>query len=188
MSEIWKDISGFEGWYQVSNKGRFKSLERVVIMKTKNGKDKPTTFKERILKIHEETRNKSNIKNSYYVAFSVNGKHYRKYIHRLVAEAFIENKDNLPEVNHKDGNRKNNSVENLEWVSKKENIQHAFKNKLIKTEKPVYQLDKDTLEVINEFKSESEACRHFGVTQGKILRSIQRNGTSCGYKWKYKKD
>ena len=184
--EEWKDAPGFEGFYQVSNEGHFRSVDRTVIVKTKNGKDKPTHFRSRLLKEYIENGKRSNIKRSVYVAFSVNGKHYRRYIHRLVAEAFLEKTKGAVEVNHIDGNRLNNSVANLEWVTKKENIDHAFEHKLIKTEKPVEQLDKETGKVLNTYRSESEACRQMGITQGKILRSMQRNGPSAGFRWRYK--
>lgn len=183
--ETWKDAKGFEGWYQVSDLGRFRAVDRMVIMKTKNGLDRPTHFKQKLLKIYIMNGRKSNIKPTAYVAFSINGKHYRKDLHRLVAETFIPNHNESDEVNHIDGNRLNNNVSNLEWVTNKENIRHAFKHKLIKTEKPVEQIDKTTGKVLKVFKSESEACRQLGLSQGKILRSMQRNGTSGGYKWKY---
>lgn len=73
-------------------------------------------------------------KNSGYMCVNLyyNKKLYRKYIHRLVAEAFIPNPDNKPEVNHKDGNKRKNNLKNLEWVTEKENTDHAFKNNLRK--------------------------------------------------------
>jgi len=188
--EKWKTLKQYNDWYEISNFGNFRSIDRTVMLKTKNGKEKPSKFKGRSLKQYIEHGKRSNIKPSMYVAFSVDGKHYRAYVHRLVAENFLHKPDdaNKYEVNHKDGDRTNNHVSNLEWVSKRENIKHAFENKLIKTEKPVQQLDPSTLKVIKTFKSESEACRKMGVTQGKILRSIQRNGTCKGFKWKYTKD
>ena len=76
----------------------------------------------------------------YYVTLSMNGKTKKHLIHRLVAETFIDNPDNLPQVNHKDGDPKNNNINNLEWVSNAENTQHAYKNKLRK-EKVIWVFD-----------------------------------------------
>ena len=101
--EIWKDIKGYEGLYQVSNKGRVKSLNY------------RRTGKEKIL---------SSSPNSYgylIVGLCKNGKQKPFYIHRLVAEAFLTNPNNLLEVNHKDENKENNHVENLEWCDRKYN-------------------------------------------------------------------
>ena len=92
--EQWRDIEGFDGLYQVSNQGRVKSL--------KYGKEK-------ILKGVKSC-------NGYLtVGLCKDGKEVRKYIHRLVAEAFLPNPQNLPQVNHKDEDKTNNCVENLEW-------------------------------------------------------------------------
>jgi len=185
MKEAWKPIKGYEGYYEISNHGNVRSVDRVIILKTKNGKDRPCHFKQRVLKNHVENPNRHNIKSRYYVAFSKEGKHVRFYNHRLVAEYFIPNPESKEQVNHIDGNPFNNRVDNLEWVTSKENINHAFESKLIKTEKPVNQIDKTSGEIIKVFKSESEACRQLGVTQGKVLRAIQRDGTCKGYKWEY---
>ena len=187
MEEVWKDIKGYEGYYQISNLGRVKSLSRIWIGKTKLGTDRPNRTKEKILKIAIEKGRKSNVKDSCYVVLRKDGRNKHHYVHRLVAGAFIKN-DNTElytQVNHKDGDRYNNCVENLEWVTPKQNIEHAFKNKLIKTQKPVAMMDIGTEEVLKIFEGESSACRYLGVTQGKVLRSIQRNGTCCGYKWQY---
>lgn len=108
--EIWKDINGYEGIYQVSNKGRVRSLDRKVWNYTKKG---------RILKPHDNGHSYLNV--GLHGENSVN-KH--AYIHRLVAEAFIPNPDNKPEVNHIDFNKRNNCVENLEWVTEEENKKH----------------------------------------------------------------
>ena len=98
MKEEWKDIVGFEGLYKVSTLGRVKSLRKNKIMSftTRSGYS--------VLNLRKE------------------GKRYSKQVHRLVADAFIENPQNKPIVNHKDTNRKNNNVNNLEWCTQKENV------------------------------------------------------------------
>ena len=119
MNEIWKDIEGYEGFYKISNFGRVKSLKR---------KDtKGRTVRERILK--------PCIVDGYYSVTLY--KDIRKIfkIHRLIAMAFIPNIENKPFINHIDGNKKNNSIDNLEWVTNQENIKHAFKIGLIKGRK-----------------------------------------------------
>lgn len=185
--ENWKDIKGYEGHYQVSNKGRVKSLPRIWKGKTKKGDIKINHTKGKILKPYTEKGKRSNIKDSLYVTLCKNNIKKRYYIHRLVAQEFIFNDNPLLkiEVNHKDGNRYNNNADNLEWVTKQQNIKHAFKNNLIKTQKAVNQIDINTNQIINTFISESEACRVMGVSQGKIGRAIKRNGTCKGYKWEY---
>lgn len=126
--EIWKDVIGYEDIYQISNLGRLKALPRVWYS-GKNGcvkKEKP----EQIMKCRLA-------KNTGYclVKLIKNGNEKHVYIHRLVAEAFIPNPNNLPQVNHKDGNKENNCVSNLEWVTAKENIIHAEKMKFRKPRK-----------------------------------------------------
>lgn len=98
--EIWKDIADYEGLYQVSNRGRVKSLPRNGTVKAK-----------KILTLHKDS------KGSYNVSLSKNGKRKIAYVHRLVAEAFLPNPDNLPQVFHIDGNPANNDVANLYWCT-----------------------------------------------------------------------
>ena len=109
--EIWKDIVGYEGMYQVSNMGRVRSLDRIIVYKD----GRVWNCKGRILSIHD------NGKGYKFVRLSKYGKPKQEYIHRLVATAFIDNQDNLPEVNHKDENKENNCVYNLEWCSREYN-------------------------------------------------------------------
>jgi len=112
---MWKDIEGYEGLYQVSCNGEIKSLSREIIYN--NGK--VIHLKERILKP---------LKINNYLAVDLhdsNKNHKRFYIHRLVASAFIDNPDNLPEVNHKDENPFNNSVDNLEWCTHTYNLNYG---------------------------------------------------------------
>lgn len=188
MIEIWKDIKDYEEHYQVSNLGNIRSKDKIITCKGKNGTIAHKNKKGKVLKNNIQKGTRSNIQDMLYVVLSKEGKTKRFYVHRLVADAFMPNSDRLnkTEVNHIDGNRYNNTVSNLEWVTKKDNIKHAFKNKLIKTEKEVIQIDATTYEEIKVFPSESSACRSMGVTQGKINRAIKRNGTCKGYKWRFK--
>lgn len=138
MEEIWKDIEGYEGLYQVSNLGRVKGLERTIIRK--NGK--PLTIKEQILKPFLDSRG------YYFVSLAKNKqpKYYR--IHRLIAEAFIPNPNNKPEIDHINTNKTDNTVwlnedgsvnyekTNLRWVSHKENMNNQTTiSKMIKSQK-----------------------------------------------------
>jgi len=119
-------------------------------------------------------------------------------LHRLLALLFIPNSKNKSEVNHKDGNKLNNSLSNLEWVSRSENINHGIENNLIpapwKNKKGKEHVrSKTTLqltlegEIINEFGSAREASRKTGINYGTISNVlIERGNTAGGYKWKYK--
>jgi hypothetical protein len=120
--EIWKDVPEMEGFYQVSNKGRIKALDRVVKRKTKG---------DLCIKEHYVQGSKDS-KGYLQLDARVNGKRIIKFIHRLVAEAFIDNPQHYNQVNHKDGNKLNNDVDNLEWLSCIDNIRHAWKHKLAK--------------------------------------------------------
>ena len=117
MIEIWKEIQDYEGLYEVSNLGRVKNLERLV--KNKHGYRK---VKEKIL-----TATSFN----YACVFLSNGNVKQHYVHRLVATAFIPNPFNKEMVNHKSGNKLDNRLTNLEWVTRSENTIHAIENGLI---------------------------------------------------------
>lgn len=125
-AEIWKDIKGYEGLYQVSNLGNVKSLVGW------NGKR--YIEREKILKktVHQGRGN-------YYrevVNLAINKKRKMCKVHRLVAEAFLPNPNNLPQVNHIDGNPFNNKAENLEWCTARENVIHAVETGLKKCYRP----------------------------------------------------
>ena len=125
MKEIWKDINGYEGLYQVSNLGRVRSLNRYVNSAIKN--NNKVIRKGKILKFN------SNWNNYLQVNLSKCGKEKMFAVHRLVALTFIPNPNNLSQVNHIDGNKFNNSVNNLEWCTAKENINHSWKLGLSKS-------------------------------------------------------
>lgn len=185
MTEIWKDIKGFEGCYQVSNLGRIKSLPREIY----NGKGHYTST-EKILSGHMIT-------NGYLqVELKKDNKRNLKLIHCLVAEAFIPNLDNKPQVNHKNGNKTKNNVDNLEWCTNSENQIHAYYMGLSKhseiagkPKKAVYQIDLKTNVIINTYSSIAEAGRLTNTRSSNI--SLVCNGSrnsAGGYKWEYVKE
>lgn len=112
---MFKQVRGFEGLYEVSDQGVIRSLDRLVgVLKPRNIKGK-------------ELKQSSRKQGGYcQVSLCKDGKKYQAYVHRVVAETWIHNPNNYPQVNHKDGNKSNNSIYNLEWVSCKEKIQHAI--------------------------------------------------------------
>ena len=117
MKEIWKNIDGYDGFYQISNNGRVKSLNRKVI--TKRGS---RSVKERILKPNIAP-------NGYYYVILSNKINKTKYIHQLVANAFIKNSNCLLEVDHIDENKLNNNINNLRWMDRYSNASRSTKGK-----------------------------------------------------------
>ena len=117
MEEEWRDIEGYEGLYQVSNCGRVKSLERLEF--NKNGR--PLPIKERILSTH------SNGFGHLKLCLSKSKTHKKHYVHRLMAVAFLEKPKGNKVINHKDGDPTNNTLQNIEWVSTRENVTHGLK-------------------------------------------------------------
>lgn len=113
MEEVWKDICGYEGYYQVSNLGRVRSVDR----KDRTGRS-----------LQSIIRSQSYDKYGYAIlGLYKNGKMKTKKVHRLVAKAFVDNPNGFPEVNHKDENKKNNNANNLEWCTTKYNLTYGHR-------------------------------------------------------------
>ena len=174
MKEFWKEIKGYEGLYEVSNLGRVKSLNY------------RRTGKENILKPLK------NDKGYFQVVLCKNKKTNVCRVHRLVAEAFLDNPDNLPQVNHKDEDKTNNHVDNLEFCTNDYNIHYgtAIRRKVEKQingkrSKPVYQYTIDG-EFIAEYPSTAEVKRQLGYSHSHISECcLGKFKTAYGYKWKY---
>lgn len=169
----WKYIKGFDGQYMVSKDGKIKSL---------NYKG---TGEEKVLKPYLDRDGYERIGLSYH------SKHICKYVHRLVAEAFIDNPNELETVDHIDNNKTNNSVENLRWLSREENVRKAANEHIGLPEthnaKPVEQYDINN-NFIGCYASASEASRNTGIRQSNISKSIiyPNRYTAGGYIWKFR--
>jgi hypothetical protein len=189
--EIWKDIEGYEQFYQISNQQRVKSLDRTVICK--DGQIKP--IKGRILKQRVDNRGKG----YYIVTLCRRAIKVDFSIHRLVALAFIPNPDNLPEVNHIDGDTRNNDISNLEWCTHQQNCLHAYKANLRQPpraalgkfgsqnplSKTVGQYTTDG-KLVALYGGACEAARILGWSQGMISNACRGEvATYKSYIWKY---
>jgi hypothetical protein len=170
--EIWKDIKNFEGLYQISSLGRIKRLNSEIIAIEHWGKGIiARIIKERILA-------KAHLRGYELVSLKKNGKQTTRQVHRLVAETFIPNPLNKPQINHKDCNKENNHINNLEWVTDKENKEHAVLNgKMPKGEKSgKAKLNEFQVRVIrrSEELSERELAKIFKVHSTTIRYAIVR--------------
>ena len=157
-NEIWKDCKGYEGLYQVSNKGRIKSYERVRSNHTGG------------IWIQEEAILKGKINNDNYRVVHLQqpkGKSKIEFVHRLVAIAFIDNPEHKTEVDHIDSNRLNNCVENLRWVTREENMKNASNAKHI-TKNLVL-----CIQTGQVFSNSNEAAKVNGGDAGNIRKSAR---------------
>lgn len=161
--EIWRDIEGYEGLYQVSNLGRVRSLKAT---------------HPRVLKLKSE-------KDGYLVASLYKKGVKYPVVHRLVAKAFIPNPENKCTVNHIDGDKKNNRVENLEWATHKENLEHALETGLrppiAGTHSHFAKLNEDEVRYIRSHYKKSckeygarALARKFNISQESVVRIVKR--------------
>ena len=167
MKEIFKDIKHYEGLYQVSNLGRVYSIRNNKILKPKLNKCGYLS-----------------------VNLKYKGSHVTKSIHRLVAQTFIENPYNFPQVNHKDEDKTNNCVDNLEWCTAKYNINYGTCRERTAQHfrKPVLMFDLNN-NFIKEFNSVAEASSYVNGNSGNIIGCClmyEHYNSAYGYKWKYK--
>ena len=180
MEEIWRDIKGYEGLYQVSNLGRIKSLARNIHLPT------CTKF------ISEKILNLCTCKLKGYIKITLMRKSFK--VHRLLAQAFIPNPENKPQINHIDGIKKNNCVSNLEWCTAKENNIHAFKTGLRPSSKDINFCTRKVkcIELDKVFNSVADASEYFTKSRkkgGLIGRACKTaHLTSSGYHWEYIND
>lgn len=181
MKDIWKDIPEYEGFYRASRFGEIKSLPR-------NG----TVKNEKILK--------GGIDGGGYRIFNLSkeGKNCTKTLHRLIATTFIQNPLNLPEVNHINGNKLDNRVENLEWCTRSQNMKHAFDNKLNTSNftsirlfgkdnpnsKKIICIGLDSIE--KEYNSITDASKNENVSITSIANNLKGTSKYCGNKLKFR--
>lgn len=170
--EIWKDVKGYEGLYKVSNIGRIFSVPR----KFTRGHQKVAHYG-KIIDLNSSYEDEDGY---FRVVLVKHTKNWDVYVHRLVALNFIPNPTNLPQVNHKDGNKKNNRVDNLEWCTNAENTQHSFKTGLRKN---MVRNNPNAIPVRSseglEFESIASASRYYNVDPELLRVFIRGQSKSC---------
>lgn len=176
MGEIWKDIKCYEGLYQVSNLGNVRSLDRYV-----------TNSLGRVYFYKGEKKSVTDRGNGYYcVGLCKDGKNKIELIHRLVAQAFIPNPNNLPFINHKDENPSHNNVENLEWCTAKYNQNYGtcIKRRSEKKSIKIYQYSLDG-KLIKIWKNSVDITKETGYDFSNIRKCCRgERKTANGFVWK----
>lgn len=183
--EVWKDIKGYEGYYQVSSEGRIKSLDRIVISRNRWGFHN-RHYKGRLLKFE------LNKDGYFYCGLCKDSRRIMYIVHRLVAEAFINNPECKSEVNHIDGNKQNSRVNNFEWMTHEENMDDAVKNGLLNNKgknhpraRIIFQMDK-LGNIIKKFNYIKEAERELGICSSSICNVCKgKLKIAGGFRWCY---
>lgn len=183
LKEVWKDIKGYEGIYQVSNLGKVRSLDRIV------------TYSNGAKHKHLGSIINGYISHKGYrrVELSKNGKTIKFSVHRLVAKTFLPNPKNLPQVNHKDEDKTNNRVDNLEWCTCKYNNNYGNRTKSsVQTYKHNSSIGKHVLRcdmngnTIQEYRSTYEVEKLFGSSHSYIKHCCDENKIAYEYVWKWR--
>ena len=187
MNEIWKDIEGYEGFYQVSNLGRVRSFDRIVIKPhPKTGEPFEFKHKGRILKPGKDS------KGYLFVNLIIDKVSKLERVHRLVARAFVKGWFDGAVVNHKDENRQNNQADNLEWVTFADNLNYGTARQR-STEghgnsRPVEQVSDDG-DILNTYPSIEECARQTGYSPRHVNRCCNdypKRKTAKGYYLRFK--
>lgn len=167
LIEIWKDIKDYEGLYQVSNLGNIRSLDRVV-----------TNYRGSFIK-KGKPKSLCNLTKGYKgVLLCKDGIQKVHKVHRLVAEAFIPNPENLPQVNHRDEDKTNNSVSNLEWCDNEYNINYSWSI-------PIYSINLHTGEY-KKYSSLTDAADKTGINKSSISMVLNnKRNKAGGCVWKH---
>jgi hypothetical protein len=188
MQEEWRDIKGYEGLYQVSSLGRVRSVDRTIQQKRKNTTNK-RNIKGKILKLWKAV-------DYLHVTLSNEGKIKAPFVHKLVADAFVDNPLNLPHVNHKDENKINNNCSNLEWCTQKYNRNYGTgEERRVKSfissveshkrsRRPVLQID-EMGNVVNRYFALNQV-RNDGFSPSCVYQCCAgQRKTHKGYRWQY---
>lgn len=170
MKEAWKPVKGYENYYEVSNLGRIKSLARTVSWKNRAGNISSRQDGEKIIA--------PDVLQTGYVRvkFRVGGIVKAYSVHRIVAEHFIDNPSGKPCVNHKDGNRTNNKVNNLEWCTYSENNLHEWR---VLGKKSYNSRKIKCVSSGDVFNSVSDAAKYIGVCKQTLFNAMRNNNGAC---------